>query len=56
VGAPCSVCDLPIGKDRLEFEIQLALDGRNPGLDRYHVHIRCFAAWEFERNKPRPRW
>src|SRR5207245_5710929 len=23
-----------------------------PGLDRYHLHVRCFAAWEFERTKP----
>jgi len=21
------------------------------GLDRYHLHQRCFAAWEFERIK-----
>jgi len=52
VGALCSVCDLPIGKDQLEFEIEFAHDGSDPGLDTYHVHIRCFAAWEFERNKP----
>ena len=26
--------------------------GDNPGLDKFHVHVRCFAAWEFERNKP----
>ena len=35
--------------ERMEFEIQFARDGDNPGLDKYHVHIRCFAAWEFER-------
>ena len=52
VGAACSVCDLPIGKDQLEFEIQFARDGADPGLDKYHVHIRCFAAWEFERSRP----
>ena len=52
VGAPCSVCGLPVKKDELEFEIQFARDGDNPGLDKFHVHIRCFAAWEFERNKP----
>jgi len=33
----------------MEFEIQFAHDGSNPGLDKYHVHIRCFAAWELER-------
>jgi hypothetical protein len=49
VGAACSVCELPIGKDQLEFEIEFAHDGAEPGLDKYHVHVRCFAAWEFER-------
>ena len=52
VGAPCSVCEKRVKKDELEFEIQFAHDGDNPGLDKFHVHIRCFAAWEFERNKP----
>jgi hypothetical protein len=40
------------GKDELEFEIRFAYDGDSPGLDKFHVHIRCFAAWEFERSKP----
>ena len=53
VGAPCEVCALPVTKAELEFEIQFARDGDNPGLDKYHVHIRCCAAWEFERNKVR---
>jgi len=43
---------LPVGSEQLECEIQFARDGRDPGLDKYHVHIRCFAAWEFERNEP----
>jgi hypothetical protein len=51
VGAECSVCGQPITKAALEFEIQFARDGDNPGLDNFHVHIRCYAAWEFERNK-----
>jgi hypothetical protein len=54
VGAPCSVCERPVSKDEMEFEIQFAHDGDNPGLDKYHVHVRCFAAWEFERNKTSP--
>ena len=52
VGAACAVCGRPVTKDQLEFEIQFARDGDNPGLDKFHVHVRCFAAWEFERNKP----
>ena len=51
VGAFCSVCELPVNKDELEFEIQFARDGDNPGLDKFHVHIRCFAVWELERSK-----
>ena len=50
VGAECSVCGLPVTRDQLEFEVQFARDGDDPGLDKFHVHIRCFAAWEFERN------
>jgi hypothetical protein len=49
VGAPCTVCELSVEPSQMEFEIQFAWDGDNPGLDKYHLHIRCFAAWEFER-------
>ena len=51
VGAQCAVCDLPVGRDALEFEIQFAHDGSAPGLDKYHIHARCFAAWELEREQ-----
>ena len=54
VGAECAVCGLPVTKDQLEFEIQFARNGDNTDLDNFHVHLRCFAAWEFERTKPRP--
>jgi len=50
VGAPCAICALPVRVDEMEFEIQFAHDGEDPGLDEYHVHVPCFAAWEFERN------
>jgi len=55
VGAECSVCERPVTKQEMEFEIQFARDGKalESGLDKYHVHIRCSAPWEFERNKPR---
>ncbi len=47
-GAVCRVRRVG-GTDQMEFEIQFTRDGDNPGLDKFHVHIRCFAAWEFER-------
>src|SRR5258708_3097963 len=49
VGAPCAICELPVRPTELEFEIQFAHDGSNPGLDKFHVHLQCFAAWQFER-------
>jgi hypothetical protein len=33
----------------MEFEMEFVHDCDNPGLDKFRVHIRCFAAWEFER-------
>jgi hypothetical protein len=54
VGAACTICEMPVTKDEMEFEIQFARDGGNPGLDKFHVHVRCFAAWEFERKWATP--
>jgi hypothetical protein len=48
VGARCTICDRPIGHDEVEFELQFAGDGGS-GPDNLHVHPRCFAAWELER-------
>lgn len=49
VGAECVICGVPVRADETEFEIQFARDGSGPGFDTYHMHIRCFAAWELER-------
>jgi hypothetical protein len=56
VGALCTLCELPVTKDQMEFELQFAHDAGNleAGLDKYHVHIRCFAAWEFARRAAQP--
>ncbi len=48
-GLACAVCQRPVTKDEMEFEIEFAHNGRSPSIDKYHVHIRCFAGWEFER-------
>lgn len=44
-GDCCSICSSPVKPDELELEIEFV---RALGRDRHHVHIRCFAAWEFE--------
>jgi len=46
------ICGAPIKLDQVEFEIQFAHDGAAPGVERFHVHLRCFAAREFERGSP----
>jgi len=51
VGAPCSICDKPVTRADMEFEIQFEHDGAVPGLDKFNVHVRCFAVWELERKK-----
>ena len=51
VGARCTICGEPVTKDQLEFQVEWARDGAEPGLDRFHIHVRCFAAWEFERDR-----
>ena len=51
LGEPCTICSEPIKRDQMEFEIDFAHDGATPGVDRLHVHVRCFAAWELERGK-----
>jgi hypothetical protein len=51
VGAACIICEKPIAPDQVEYELQLAYDGATPGLDKFHLHVQCFAAWQFERTK-----
>jgi hypothetical protein len=38
-----------VKRDEVEFELEFAPDGGDPDPRNYHVHVRCFAAWEFER-------
>lgn len=54
VGAACAICTFPVRDDQTEFAVEFARDGDDPGLDKYHLHTRCFAAWEFERERSGP--
>jgi hypothetical protein len=47
-GEPCAVCDKVVDKEDVELELQFSSDGE-AGTIHYHVHARCFAAWELER-------
>ena len=48
----CSVCGEVITPDQSEIEIEFRRHEAPPrGLDHYRLHVRCLAAWEFERTK-----
>jgi hypothetical protein len=49
IGIACAVCELPMTKEQLDMQTEFARDGDNPGPDTFHAHVRCFAAWNFER-------
>jgi hypothetical protein len=49
VGADCMICRVPVQRDEVEVELEFARNEKEPSFDRYHAHVRCFAAWESER-------
>lgn len=54
VGMVCAVCGEAVTKAQMEMQVEFRHDGSNPGLDIFHIHVRCFAAWEFERRQDGP--
>lgn len=49
VGNDCAICGVPVKPCEVEFEIEFARNGDDTGPHSYSVHIRCYAAWELER-------
>ena len=47
--ATCAVCGERIGREQMQTEIEFNRHGLPPGIDRYHLHPRCYTAWETER-------
>lgn len=47
-GAPCALCGKTVGTEEVEIELQFTSQG-GAGTANYHVHARCFTAWELER-------
>jgi hypothetical protein len=50
-GADCTICATPVKHDELEFEIEFVRSGDNRHSDTYHLHVRCFDAWQLERDR-----
>jgi len=68
-GTTCAVCGDPISRGEMEFELEFragpAPEGRslrdtlerlnvNPEVRCYHLHHRCFVAWQLECTKVGP--
>jgi hypothetical protein len=39
-----------VTRAEMELKMEFEHDGAVLGLDAFHLHLRCFAAWEFERS------
>jgi hypothetical protein len=48
-GACCAVCDLPVRRDEIGFDLEFLGQSVDSNGGNYALHIRCLAAWEFER-------
>ena len=47
-GANCAICDRPVRREEVGYELQFTRDGESSGPANCHVHVLCFAAWELE--------
>ena len=50
IGVPCTICGAPVEHHEVELEIEFT-DTGDQSPSKHHVHIRCFALWESEREK-----
>jgi hypothetical protein len=47
-GIPCAICDLPVRKEEMEFELEFVFDSAELCVAVYHLHNGCFTVWESE--------
>jgi hypothetical protein len=48
-GAACAVCDLPVRRDEIGFDLEFPGEAGSANAFSCALHMRCLAAWEFER-------
>ncbi|HKZ05199.1 MAG TPA: hypothetical protein VJU81_06985 [Methylomirabilota bacterium] len=53
-GAECSICRTAVKREELEFDVEFHANGDGRGPERHHVHLRCFAVWDTERQRDAP--
>jgi hypothetical protein len=47
----CAICGNLVISDELGYELQFSEGDDGPSPAEYHVHVRCFAAWDQERRR-----
>jgi hypothetical protein len=50
-GEACAICGETVRRTQMELEAEFRHDGEMRQPHKYHLHPRCFMAWEFERFK-----
>ena len=45
----CALCGETLRRNEMELEPEFKAEGEVPELHKYHLHPRCFMAWERER-------
>jgi hypothetical protein len=44
-GAPCALCDRPVGRNEVEYELEFFSDEGRLAARNPRVHVKCFLAW-----------
>jgi hypothetical protein len=47
-GHRCTICDRPVARDDVEYELEFARDRVDRGRANSRVHFSCLVAWESE--------
>jgi hypothetical protein len=51
-GATCAVCGQTVSREEMGFDLEFAPATSRSSAVNLQFHVRCFAAWEFERDSP----
>jgi hypothetical protein len=50
-GRRCRVCDQPVQRNQVEYELEFARSETGCDEHNLHFHVSCFTAWDLERRR-----
>ena len=50
IGVLCNICGRPVGANENELQLQFIQGTDSLSIVMFHLHPRCYAAWELERS------